>query len=270
MRTEPQITHSEPRGTPGKKDTQDRRREGRVAASIPVRVSGIDYAGNPFTQTAQTVDISRNGARLRGVRCLRGTGEMVTIECGPDSARFVVVWIGRGGSREDGLFGVKALQPEKRIFRLAAEDEPPERDVAPPGEPAGDPSATSIVHGEKWDHSERRSAPRIRCSGTGQIRQGGVAFPIWAKVTDLSSGGCYVEMVFTIPRGSEVDVRLTINTRDIQAKGRVVTSYPGVGVGIKFTGMTEENRVTLAEILRELTGAAAQNSNAEPQTPRTL
>src|SRR5512146_2634957 len=105
--TEPDSGGKELRGL---RKNMGRRREPRVVVSIPVRVSGIDYDGNLFTQTAQTVDVSRTGARLSGVRCLRAPGEMVTIECGPNSGRFVVVWIGLPGSDEDGAFGVKALQ----------------------------------------------------------------------------------------------------------------------------------------------------------------
>ncbi|HEU5404021.1 MAG TPA: PilZ domain-containing protein [Terriglobales bacterium] len=243
-----------------------RRREPRVVVSIPVRVSGIDYDGNLFTQTAQTVDVSRTGARLSGVRCLRAPGEMVTIECGPNSGRFVVVWIGLPGSDEDGAFGVKALQPEKRIFHVDM-GEPRADEYMAPSEPVTvDPFLAPPVSAEQWDHSERRAARRIRCAGTGQIRQRGVAFPIWAKLADISSGGCYVEMVFTIPRGSEVAIQLTINSRDLAAKGKVVTSHPGVGVGIKFTELTAENRLILSEILQELTKANPQRTRSGSQT----
>lgn len=84
------------------------------------------------------------------------------------------------------------------------------------------------------------------------MRIGFLTQKIWAKVTDISSGGCYVEMVFTIPRGTEVELKLTINTRNFAAKAKVVTSHPGVGVGIKFTELTPEDRQVLGEILQEL------------------
>lgn len=234
--------------------------------SLPVRVSGIDYNNNPFTQTAQTVDISRTGARLSGVSCLRGVGEMVTIECGPLAARFLVVWIGRPGSSEDGLFGVKALQPEKRIFGVDTGEERPDLYLAPAEHPPADPFAVRLPPKGSWDHSERRKSHRIRCFGTAQIRQPGVAFPIWAKLADLSSGGCYVEMVFTMPRATALNVLLTIGSRNFCAKGTVVTSHPGVGIGIKFTEITQDNQKLLAEILQELTAAKAQHPKPDSQT----
>ena len=120
---------------------------------MPVRVSGIDYNGNPFSQTAQTVDVSRTGARLGGVRCLRGPGEMVTIESGAHSARFLVVWIGQPGSSEYGIFSVKALQPEKRIFRVDPGEPRPDGYVPPSVAPVPDAFTPRPAPAEAWDRS---------------------------------------------------------------------------------------------------------------------
>ena len=231
-----------------------KRREHRVIASLPVVVTGTDQNGNPFTQTAQTIDVSRTGARLSGIRCLRGPGEMVTVECGSRSARFLVSWIGIPGSAEDGQFGVKALQPEKRIFRVEL-GEPRSDGYIPPPAHTPEPSTTSPVlrKSEPWDQSERRGFPRIRCSGTAQITQPGVAFPIWARIADLSLGGCYLELIFTMPRLSPVELIVTLNERRFAAKGTVVTSHPGIGVGVRFTDIGNESRSVVTELLRELT-----------------
>jgi PilZ domain-containing protein len=177
---------------------------------------------------------------------------MVTIESGVLSARFMVVWVGQLGSSEDGMFGVKALQPERRIFRVDPGEPRPDGYVPPSTAPVVDAFTPKPAPAESWDRSERRGAHRIRCSGTGQISQPGVAFPIWANVFDVSMGGCYVEMVFTMPRGSAVEAKLTINSRTFGAKGKVVTSHPGVGVGIKFTDIAPEDQKMLGQILQEL------------------
>ncbi len=232
-----------------------KRRDQRIAVSIAVRVMGTDYNGNPFTQTARTVDVSRTGARLSGIKCLRGPGEMVTIECGPHAARFVVTWVGLPGTSEDGEFGVKALQPEKRIFRIDF-GQPRADGYVPPESKKEEETvavATSVARSEEWDRKERRGSQRVRCSGTGQITQPGGAFPIWTKVTDLSMGGCYLELVFTLPRHSPVDLKLTINGKTIVGKGTVTTSHPGIGIGVKFTSMDADNRIVLAEVVHELT-----------------
>lgn len=231
-----------------------KRRENRVSVSLPVRVAGLDQNGNVFSQTAQTIDVSRTGARLSGIRCLRGPGEMITIESGSRSARFRVVWIGIPGTSEDGHFGVKALQLEKRIFKI----DPGELradSYFPPTPYTPEPSLTtpSIPKSKPWDQSESRVSPRIRCSGVGQITQPGVTYPIWAKVTDISLGGCYLELVFTMSPHSPVKLQLTIHDRTFTAAGTVATSHPGVGAGIKFTRVDDASRIILVELLQQLT-----------------
>lgn len=229
-----------------------KRRENRASVSLPVVVTGLDQNGNPFSQTAQTIDVSRAGARLSGIRCLRGPGEMITIECGSRSARFRVIWIGIPGSSEDGHFGVKSLQPEKRIFKIDPGGLGTDSYVPQPQAPK--PSITTASTPKPaWDHSEYRANPRIRCSGTGQIIQPGVAYPIWAKVTDLSLGGCYLELVFTLAQNSPVELKLTVRDHTFTARGTVATSHPGVGVGIRFTRVDDASRNVLIELLQELT-----------------
>lgn len=228
-----------------------KRRENRALVSLPVLVTGLDQSGNPFSQTAQTIDVSRTGARLSGIRCLRGPGDMISIECGPRSARFRVIWVGIPGSSEDGHFGVKALQPDKRIFKI----DPGELRTDGYVQQAQTPNlstATPSIPKPVWDQSENRSNPRIRCSGTGQITQPGVAYPIWARVTDLSMGGCYLELVFAVAQNSPVELKLTVLEHTFTATGTVATSHPGVGVGIKFTRVEDESRKILVELLQKL------------------
>lgn len=228
-----------------------KRRENRASVSLPVVVTGLDQNGNSFSQTAQTIDVSRTGARLSGIRCLRGPGEMITIEYGSRFARFRVVWIGIPGSSEDGHFGVKTLQPEKRIFKINPVDSASDSYVPQPQAPK--PSITSAsTRQAAWDHSEYRVNPRVRCSGTGQVIQPGVAYPIWAKVTDLSLGGCYLELVFTLAQNSPVELKLTVRDHTFTARGNVATSHPGVGVGIRFTRVDDASRNVLIELLQEL------------------
>lgn len=232
-----------------------KRRENRVFVSLPVVVTGIDQNGNSFTQTAHTVDVSNTGARLTGVRCFRGVGEMITLECGSRSARFMLVWIGRPGSSEDGEFGVRALQPERRIFKVDTGDPRPDLYHPPRSKTQEVAPMAAPTPAQAWDRSERRGYQRHRCSGTAQITQPGVAFPIWARVSDLSLGGCYLELIFTMPRHSPVELILTVNERRLAATGTVVTSHPGIGVGVRFNNMGDESRRVLHELIRGLSAS---------------
>ena len=94
------------------------RREKRVAASVPIRVRGVDEQGQPYTQSAQAVDVSRHGARLDGIGYATRPGETIEVKRRWHSARFRVLWVGDPGTPQADQAGVYALQPEKNPWGI--------------------------------------------------------------------------------------------------------------------------------------------------------
>ncbi len=93
-------------------------RRARAVKSIQVWVRGIDRSGNPFVQSAHTIDIGKSGARLDGVGYLTGPGEIVHVKRGWRKARFRVVWIGQMGTAEANQVGICCLEDNKDIWRV--------------------------------------------------------------------------------------------------------------------------------------------------------
>ena len=93
-------------------------RKTRMAKTIQVWVRGVDRSGNPFVQSAHTIDIGKSGARLDGVGYLTGPGEIVQVKRGWRKARFRVVWIGQLGSAEANQVGICCVEPDKDIWRM--------------------------------------------------------------------------------------------------------------------------------------------------------
>jgi len=62
--------------------------------------------------------------------------------------------------------------------------------------------------------------------------------------SDLSLTGCYVEMRFTFPVGTRLDLYLELG-HTLYLKGKVVTNTPQVGNGILFEDLTEDDRKEL-------------------------
>ena len=104
------------------------RKKPRVPKTLRVIVNGTDANGNPFVQSAYTVDLSQDGARLDGVGFLTAPGQTIEVRRRWRKARFRVVWIGQVGSSESNQVGVFRLQSEKDIWRV----ELPETAAAPP------------------------------------------------------------------------------------------------------------------------------------------
>ena len=108
------------------------------------------------------------------------------------------------------------------------------------------------------DHSvaaERRTTPRFKCQGSISIRQQQTRFPVGAAVTDISLNGCYVELLTTLPVGTKVDLLLQVAEVTVHCAGEVVTSHPGVGMGIKFEQMSETDRGALENAIARVSSS---------------
>lgn len=100
-------------------------KEPRLLKQLRVRVRGTDRNGSRFVQTAETVNISRHGARLYGVGYLTQPGGTLEVTRGWRSARFRVVWTGQPGTCEANHVGVCALEPQKNLWGKEVAQAPP-------------------------------------------------------------------------------------------------------------------------------------------------
>jgi len=94
------------------------RRRPRVPKTIRVKVKGKDVAGRTFAQTAFTVDLSQDGARLEGVGMLSYPGQTLQIRRLWRRANYRVVWVGQIGTAESNQVGLFALESGKNIWNL--------------------------------------------------------------------------------------------------------------------------------------------------------
>jgi hypothetical protein len=94
------------------------RKKPRFPKSLKVIVKGTDPGGHSFTQSAQTVDLSEDGARLDGIAFLTAPGQTIEVRRRLRKARFRVVWVGRAGTSEADQVGVVGLESEKDIWRV--------------------------------------------------------------------------------------------------------------------------------------------------------
>jgi hypothetical protein len=103
------------------------RRKPRVPKTLRVVVKGTDAKGHPFAQTACTIDLSQDGARLDGVGFLTAPGQTIEVRRLWRKARFRVVWIGQVGTNESNQVGVFALQADKNIWRVSLPEADPDK-----------------------------------------------------------------------------------------------------------------------------------------------
>ena len=102
---------------------------------------------------------------------------------------------------------------------------------------------------------DRREHPRVKVRVPVELCPEGSEVPIGAATSDISLGGCYVEMMFTLAKGTKLEISMKIDGT-VLALGTVVTCDPHVGNGIKFNRMLPED----LEELRCCLDAARQAS----------
>lgn len=103
------------------------------------------------------------------------------------------------------------------------------------------------------EYKERRKHPRYPCD-TGvriQLERGSGGF--WGTLSDISYGGCYVYTFSPLPVGQSVLLVIQCNQKEINAAGKVVSSHPGVGMGVAFQGFAQnEGEALLKAFLSQL------------------
>lgn len=88
--------------------------------------------------------------------------------------------------------------------------------------------------------AERRRHPRVQIPVQVEIRPAGMDVPMRLETTDLSVGGCYVEMALTLDVGTKLDIVLWLDEQKVCTRGVVVTRHTQFGNGIEFVGMFSE------------------------------
>jgi hypothetical protein len=220
-----------------------RRSQPRKQVAVPVRIFGTDRHGQVFSEKVLTVNVSRNGAEVAGVRPELGLDEIVGLTYGTNRVHFRVKWIGEPETPKAGHVGLLNISPEKPLWDFPLS--PDTRDDFQP----------TIV--------DNRKQPRYRCQNPIEIHvQDGPSF--WGTVADLSLGGCYVEIPIPLELGKRLKIGIWFGQTKAWAEARVAHRTPGMGVGLKFTEISEED---LSQIRRFLESLAPFARKAVRQGP---
>ena len=107
---------------------------------------------------------------------------------------------------------------------------------------------------------DRRQHLRTKVPVAVELQSESASGPLRNKTADLSIGGLYVEMMFTLEVGTKLKIVLWINDVKVSTGGVVVTRDLQVGNGIEFTDMTPEDQERLKHFL---TLEAASNASQE-------
>jgi hypothetical protein len=171
-------------------------------------------------------------------------------------ALFRVVWVGQEGSPYESHAGLKSTGAGTSLWQV---------NLAP----ACSDSYTPPLSGD------RRQCARFRCFISALVRTRDSQLPLWGQVTDISQGGCYVQMSQPLPVGSKVKLELLMKVANLRGDGVVCSSHAGRGMGIKFVEMSNEYRDQLRQFVKWFAGvepvsasSAVEDQSAEAAPAR--
>jgi DNA-binding NarL/FixJ family response regulator len=110
------------------------------------------------------------------------------------------------------------------------------------------------------DRDNRRSQTRYACRIGAEVYRTGTSVPNHCCLTDLSSGGCYLEVSLPFPSGSSVEIVVRTHEMKLRLRGLVQASHPGYGMGIAFELKTREEQENVRK-LNDFVAASTEPSS---------
>jgi hypothetical protein len=205
----------------------------RATLDLRVRVWGMGSNNQPFHQNAIAQNVSVTGACISGIEQELKVGDVIGVQYETKKARCKVVWVMEAG-------GLKKLQVG---VQLVAEQEAPWLTQLPAEIKSNLPAAPP---------DNRRKYQRHKISFPLELRDERVNTPMRVNATDISGNGCYVETVMPLAVATTLRVDFWIDEKHESGTAIVRTRDPGVGMGIEFTGLTDEAKNNLQAHLDKL------------------
>jgi len=117
-------------------------------------------------------------------------------------------------------------------------------------EPKPDPKDPDFVS----NAGNRRVEFRLACKLGAEVYRLGTSVPNRCVLSDISEGGCYVEMPSPFTGHSGVEILVRTADAKVRIKGQIMTTHPGFGMGVRFVF---NDSVEREEVLRLLAVLAA-------------
>jgi hypothetical protein len=100
--------------------------------------------------------------------------------------------------------------------------------------------------------AERRRAPRYRFIADAEVTEIACDTKLYSRTSDLSIGGCFLDMLNPSPEGTEIRVRISHASTTFTALGTVVFVFPNMGMSVVFTSVADNQLAVLQEWLSKL------------------
>jgi len=221
------------------------RQNKRIHVALPIRVTYWDAENKPALEMACTYDISEQGARVTGLRCVKGVGEILAVERGKNKQFCRVVWVGEPNSELQGQVGIQSVETDGTMWETELRDM----------EETYDPiliDGKLKRPGTFASHERRRRRERYALAGFAELmKQGAKAARFKADLVNMSEVGCLVAAEEVLLPGTELKLVLTVGDYEMALKGQVRHGDEH-GLGIEFHEIRKGERQILQFLIRKL------------------
>jgi hypothetical protein len=100
--------------------------------------------------------------------------------------------------------------------------------------------------------SERRHAQRYPFIAEAEVIEISSDTKLVAKTSDISLGGCFLDMLNPTPQGTDVRVRISHEGATFTAPSRVVFVLPNMGMGVVFKSVEPSQQAILQQWIARL------------------
>lgn len=95
--------------------------------------------------------------------------------------------------------------------------------------------------------TELRRSPRVPFVASAEVTQIDTEVRLLARTSDLSSHGCYLDMVNPLPAGSVIRIAIAHGNRTFDSTGSVIYSQSPLGMGVEFREVPPDHRLLLEQ-----------------------
>jgi CheY-like chemotaxis protein len=250
------------------------RRERRRAARTPVNSkANVAYPGAPELSAVLT-DLSEGGTSMQTNIRIPSSCKVYFEFALPNQEQIIrlsgeVAWQDSGG--RTGIRFLDVPQSSRRLMQswlqqnnpqsafvgtqLAADNESAaNQSLATPPRTSSESQLESKDSSILSNASNRRGEHRFPCKLGAEVYRLGSKVPNRCVLSDISEGGCYVEMPSPFAGQSGVEILVRTADTKLRISGQAMTIHPGFGMGVRFMFRDSVER---EEVLRLLAILAA-------------
>ena len=250
---------------------RERRRERRTPVNSPVTIA---YPGAP-EQNTFLADISDGGTSIRTAR-VPGVCKVYFEFALPGQQQLVrlsgeVAW--QDSSGRTGIRFLDVPQSSRRLIQTWLQRNHAQATTEVSAQPPSDNTSATASCVEFEPDSESRLKPkevtlvsnagnrrgeqRFACRLGADVYRLGTTIPNRCILSDISEGGCYVEILSPFSRKSGVEILVRAADTKLAIRGQVLTVDRGFGMGVRFEYRDSAER---EEVLRLLAVLSANSS----------